>query len=167
MKVRPYTPDDIPAIGLVHAASRRAAYAGLLPAEALGRVTSATQTAHWRDRMATEAEPHALYVAESDDGLEGFALGTADGPTATLAAIHLLPHRHGTGAGQLLHDTVLDDFRAWSCTTAELWVVEGNERAQSFYRRNGWISDGTRSSHELGGVPVAIIRYEIGLTSEA
>jgi len=43
---------------------------------------------------------------------------------------------HGTGAGQGLHDAVVD--RA----PAQLWVLRGNARAISFYTRNGFEFDG-------------------------
>ena len=55
----------------------------------------------------------------------------------------MLPGRHGTGAGQGLHDRLLERLRGLGLHAAELWVVDGNERAQSFYRRNGWTHDGT------------------------
>jgi GNAT superfamily N-acetyltransferase len=150
---------DVDGIGFVHATSRRAAYAGLVPPAALDRITPDTQAAYWRMRLTTESDPHAVHVVVADDDVVGFALGSAEGGAATLHAIHVLPHLHGTGAGQALHDRVLEDFAAWGCRTASLWVVEGNERAQSFYRRNGWSADGGRTAHRLGGVDVPALRY--------
>jgi len=44
-------------------------------------------------------------------------------------------------------------------------VLRGNERAQSFYRRNGWTHDGTTSSHEVGGVDVPVLRYRRPVTN--
>jgi ribosomal protein S18 acetylase RimI-like enzyme len=35
---------------------------------------------------------------------------------------------------------------------ASLWVLEGNERAMAFYRRNGFTADGARADEEFFGV---------------
>ncbi len=167
MEIRPAGPEDAEAIGRVHALSRTAAYDGLVPPQALARVTPESQAAYWAERLAVEADPHAAYVLVVDGTVEGFALGSGVDRTATLHALHVLPRRHGSGAGRALHDRLLDDFAAWGCTTAELWVLEGNERAQSFYRRHGWSHDGTRDTHAVGGVDVPILRYCRPVTTAA
>ena len=63
-----------------------------------------------------------------------------------LWAINVLADHHGTGVAQALLDAALGDDDAY------LWVVEGNERAQSFYRRNGFAVDGGRKRDERLGV---------------
>ena len=158
MELRRATSADADQIGRVHAASRNAAYAGLVPAEALARVTPRSQARVWRERLAEAAEPSAAHVAVVDGTVQGFVMGSAIGETATLDALHVLPVLHGSGAGRLLHDAVLGDFARWGCTTAELWVLEGNERAQAFYRRHGWTHDGGRDVHPVGGADVPILR---------
>jgi GNAT superfamily N-acetyltransferase len=164
MEVRPATADDVPDIGRVHATSRRATYAALVPAAALAAVTPEAQAEHWRLRLATAPPPSAVYVVVADGSLQGFAMGSGHGHTATLDALHVLPSLQGTGAGQRLHDRLVADFVAWGCAVAELWVLEGNERAQSFYLRNGWRADGTRHGHDVGGVDVPAVRYRRPLT---
>ena len=163
MPIRPATSDDLAAVGRVHALSRNAAYAGLLPADALAQVTPARQEAVWRERLADAPERSALLVATYDGEVVGFTQGEARGDVGHLNALHLLPERHGGGAGQALHDALLERFAAWGCTSATLYVVRGNERAQSFYRRNGWTHDGTTSSHEVGGVVVPVLLYRRSL----
>jgi GNAT superfamily N-acetyltransferase len=159
--IRPAFPSDLEDVGRVHALSRNAAYVDLVPAEALARVTPRTQTDVWRHRTAEGTGRSALLVAEIGDAVQGFTFATAsaDPATAELAALHVLPDQHGTGAGQALHDAMLEEVRSWGCTDLELWVLRGNQRAQSFYRRNGWVHDGTTASHDVGGVEVPILRY--------
>lgn len=159
MQIRAATAADVDAVGRVHAESRRAAYVGLVPDRALARLSGAGQAAYWRERLAGEPPPYSLHVVEEAGRVEGFVMGSAEGSTATLVAIHVLPAAQGSGAAQLLHRTVLDDFAGWGCTTAQLWVLDGNERAQAFYRRQGWSADGTRDAHLLGGQEVPILRY--------
>lgn len=155
----PGDPADIAAVGRVHARSRNAAYVGLVPAEALARVTPESQTALWAERMARAPRPHALLLWEHDGEVCGFTLGAASARTGTLMALHLLPALHGTGAGRALHDAMLDRFDDWGCTLAELWVVSGNARAQAFYRRNGWSDTGERGTNDVGGATVANERW--------
>ena len=153
LEIRPATSADLPAVGRVHALSRNAAYAGLLPADALAGHSIA-------------AEPvEALLVASEDGEVVGFTQGEYRDGVGHLNAIHLLPERRGGGAGQALHDALLEQFVAWGCVGATLFVVRGNERAQSFYRRNGWAHDGATSSHEVGGVDVPVPRYRRPVTS--
>jgi ribosomal protein S18 acetylase RimI-like enzyme len=106
-----------------------------------------------------------VYVVREDGTVEGFTMGAAEVQTATLHGIHVLPARHGSGAGQALHDRLVEDFATWGCSAAQLWVLEGNERAQSFYRRNGWALDGGRDVATIGGAGVPILRYRRPVTS--
>ena len=166
MRVDEASPDDTDVarvVGALHAASRAAAYAGLVDAAALARVTPERQAAVWRDRLAQPHRRATLLVATTDQGEPvGFAHGCTDGPPAAeaqLDAIHVLPEHLGRGAGPLLLEAAVARFAAWGCSGAWLWVVEGNERAQAFYRREGWTHDGTRESHEVGGSIVPILRY--------
>jgi ribosomal protein S18 acetylase RimI-like enzyme len=159
LEIRPATSADLPDVGRIHALSRNAAYAGLLPADALARVTPERQEAVWRERVADAPAQSALLVASGDGEVVGFTQGESRDGVGHLNAIHLLPERQGSGAGQALHDALLARFVAWGCISATLYVVRGNERAQSFYRRNGWTHDGTTSSHEVGGVDVPVLRY--------
>ena len=94
-----------------------------------------------------------------DSRVIGFVCGSGSGLVATLHALHVLPQWHGSGAGQSLHDAIVGQFRAWNCSTAQLWVLDGNTRAVAFYRRNGWAPDGGRDANDIGGSVVPIARY--------
>jgi ribosomal protein S18 acetylase RimI-like enzyme len=165
MLIRAYDEADLDRVGWVHSRSRQAAYAGLVPSEALDKVTPEEQARVWRERLASLSGPHAMVVAEVDGLVVGFALGhgDGDGDGAELNAIHVLAAQHGSGIGQALLERVVEEFRRWGVASAHLWVVAGNERAQAFYRRNGWRHDGTRSRHQVGGAEVPILRYRLAL----
>jgi predicted GNAT family N-acyltransferase len=45
---------------------------------------------------------------------------------------------HGTGAGSALLEAVVDPEES-----AALWVADPNPRAQAFYRKHGFVGDGT------------------------
>ena len=67
----------------MHAVSRNAAYAGLLPADALAQVTPARQEAVWRERLADAPAQSTLLVATYDGAVIGFtrARRAATSPT--------------------------------------------------------------------------------------
>ena len=163
MHVRPGDPDDVEDVGRLHALSRRAAYAHLVDADALRLLTTESQAGFWQDRLRADPPPNALFVVETTRGVEGFTYGSARGQQATLHAIHVLPDMLGSGAGQLLHDRLLEQFTHWGCTQAELSVLSGNDRAQAFYRRNGWLPDGRGAEHAIGGVTVPVVGFRRAL----
>lgn len=172
MHVRDWQDDDLPTIGRLHAESRHHAYADLVAPAALARVSSATQEAVWHARWAdlrdgaAQGRPYVALVAEKDGKAVGFAvafvLGRLDeGSGAELNALHVLPSHHGTGVAHALMDAVVDAMTSWDVATAHLFVLEGNERAQAFYRRTGWVLCGPAGTHDVGGAEVPVLRYEL------
>jgi ribosomal protein S18 acetylase RimI-like enzyme len=162
MMIRRYHDGDLPQVGHVHAVSRHAAYAELVPADALAQVTPHAQTAAWQVRLAALATPYEMFVAVDDDTVVGFALALAHpGEAAELNAIHVLPEHQGTGVGRALMAAVVATFTDWGVADAHLHVVDGNERAQAFYRRAGWHLRGSAGTHEIAGAVVPVLEYRL------
>jgi GNAT superfamily N-acetyltransferase len=55
-----------------------------------------------------------------------------------LYVLYVVAAEHGTGAGAALLDTVIGAHES-----AALWVADPNPRAQAFYRKHGFVPDGT------------------------
>ena len=55
-----------------------------------------------------------------------------------LHSLYIDPSALGQGIGHTLMNHALSTFAAWGCERANLWVLEGNSRAISFYERQGW-----------------------------
>jgi len=174
VRIRDWQDDDLPTIGRLHAASRQHAYAALVDPAALARVSPASQEAVWRSRWedlrtkADQGQPHVALVAEADGEAVGFAVAFApaesgEGAGAELNALHVLPSHHGTGVAQALMDAVVTALRAWDVSSAHLLVLEGNARAEAFYRRSGWVLRGPAGTHDVGGSRVPVLRYELRL----
>lgn len=79
---------------------------------------------------------------------------TDDG--AELVAIHSLPEGWGTGLGQAMLETALDQIGSG---TVFLWAFRENQRARRFYEKHGFRWDGSERISEFdGAVEVRYVR---------
>jgi GNAT superfamily N-acetyltransferase len=65
----------------------------------------------------------------------------APAETVKLFQFHVDPDHWRSGVGTALHTACVEQWRADSRRTAVLDVHAGNERAQAFYARQGWVPD--------------------------
>lgn len=113
-------------------------YTGRLPQEILDarrRDPVAERTARWEQRIADGT----TWVAEHDGALVGFVSagpGRDEPKTLELMALYVRARIHGTGVGHALMEAAIGDQPAY------LWVLEGNDRAITFYQRHGFRLDG-------------------------
>ena len=96
-------------------------------------------------------------VAERDGDLIGIAmsgppLDAAAAWTKQLFVLYVYAADHGRGAGAALLDAVVDPEES-----AALWVADPNPRAQAFYRKHGFVADGT-TQVEYGVREVRMVR---------
>ncbi|WP_410574864.1 GNAT family N-acetyltransferase [Amycolatopsis sp. cmx-4-61] len=131
--------------------SWQAAYAGLIPADFLARLSASSRAAAWARRIGDGGR---VLVAEEDGAVAGFA---AFGP-GQLYALYLLPEYWGRGLGRALHDRVVAEM---SGDSAILWVLATNERAKAFYVRQGWVDDDARQTETIddGRVTLEEMRF--------
>ena len=166
--MRPATPADADAIGRVQVETWRVAYQGLLPDDVIARFDVEARQRLWRDGLARVPRPgSATFVAELDGEVVGFAsVGRSREDEAEtegeLYAIYLHPSRWDQGIGRALLERAEESMRAYGFERAILWVMEGNERGERFYRAAGWQHDG-RKVDAFQGVEVAELRYRKAL----
>ncbi|NCD17448.1 MAG: GNAT family N-acetyltransferase [Actinobacteria bacterium] len=120
-------------------------YRGLMPDEVLddpGFV--AARERFWSAALTDERyRENRVAVAERDGELVGVAMSgpPLDARSAwarQLYVLYVYVADHGTGAGPALLEAVVDPEES-----AVLWVADPNPRAQAFYRKHGFDSDGT------------------------
>ena len=166
--VRLATAEDGDAIGEIQVETWRAAYRGLLPAEAIEGFDVEGRQRMWREGLARTPRPgSATFVVEDDGEPVGFAsVGAARDEDAEhdgeLYAIYLHPSRWSTGIGRALLQRAEESLRTSGFREALLYVLEGNERAIRFYELAGWEPDG-RKVEEFQGATVNELRYRKAL----
>jgi ribosomal protein S18 acetylase RimI-like enzyme len=136
--LRPATPEDTAGLARISVDSWRVAYRGLVPQDYLDALTYEEREQGWVGRLGQAGlEPWVLLVdgriggfvtlveARPDDG--GPAVGELEG-------IYLHPNLFGLGLGRRLMELALERLLARGHTEAVLWVLDGNRRAERFYR---------------------------------
>lgn len=111
---------------------------------------------HWNQLVADHAAPKALLLAETDDGVLGFAAVHPEDGELFLLFVH--PDHAGRGFGGRLLDAAHAEIRAGGRRQAYLYTHELNARAIAVYRRAGYRPDGTDRTTEFRGIPLRELR---------
>lgn len=164
MQIRPATPDDAHGIAVVHVRAWQEAYRGLMPQPVLDELSIAEREAGWARILADSDRPSQTIVAERDGAIAGWAsfgaARDAEAPgSGELWGIYAHPDAWSTGVGHALITAVENALREDGHETAYLWVLDGNERAASFYERHGWASDGARKVDHRPGLELHELRH--------
>ena len=160
--VRLASVDDADAIGRIQVETWRAAYAGLMPDEVIARFDAEARQRLWRAWFERPWPGSAVFVAVHDGDVVGFANSgpcREDVRAGELYAIYVRPPSWGTGAGRALIQRVEEWLRSAGFGEAILWVLEGNDRAERFYRAAGWEHDGGSKVDNFQGATVTELRY--------
>ncbi|HKB34553.1 MAG TPA: GNAT family N-acetyltransferase [Candidatus Dormibacteraeota bacterium] len=101
----------------------------------------------WRQAVTSRLR----FVAVLDDQVVGMAAGGESNVTGTAALTSLWvdPGARGRGVGDRLVTAVLEWAKAEGFSQVLLWVTEGNSRAESLYRRNGFSRSGDEITEPL------------------
>jgi len=93
----------------------------------------------WRDRLGSRAQ----FVAELDGAVVGTAGGyPVDAAVAELISMWVAPLARGKGAGDGLVAGVVGWAEDGGFESIQLWVANGNDRAEALYRRCGFARTG-------------------------
>lgn len=161
--LRSAQPADAIDLARMHVRAWQVAYRGLLFDELLDSL----QPAEWAERYVfADEDPSkpATVVALEGEAICGFATtgpcaDDARAGTGELMALYVDPDRQGLGVGRALIEQARARLARQGFAQACLWVLAGNERAERFYRIDGWSADGTRRPAKTPGFSVEDIRY--------
>lgn len=152
--IRSMQPCDIAQKAAVDCQAWRESYAGLLDAGYL------TQRTAQRCMELALHTPHDVLLAQVDGKTVGFAAygparGTNEAGLAEVYALYVLKDYQGRGIGRDLINECLN--RLSSYPRCILWVLQNNCKAIAFYRRRGYVPDGSRKRLRLGS-EVTVLR---------
>ncbi|WP_324012361.1 GNAT family N-acetyltransferase [Microbacterium sp. JZ37] len=156
IEIRRARPDDARGLAEVHIRTWRIAYAHLLPAETLSRLSVPARARRWERILRQNRNP--TWIALEGARVLGFASsGPARDPEPPaereLYALYLDPDRHGSGVADALIREAIGDRPAY------LWVLAGNARAIRFYEKHGFTLDGVeRVEDAADGTPLPELR---------
>ena len=160
--VRPATSADADAIGRIQVETWTAAYAGLLPQETIDAFDVSARQAMWREGLGAlrgrEARRSWRSSRTRSSASRPSAPSYSEDGTGELYAIYVDPSNWGHGAGRALIERAEASLRESGFPKALLWVLEGNERAERFYRAAGWEHDGEKEDDFQGAI-VTELRY--------
>jgi GNAT superfamily N-acetyltransferase len=168
LTVRSAVAEDADAIGRVQVETWRVAYRGLMPDEVIAGFDVAARQRLWREGFARRPRPgSATFVAELEGEIVGFAsVGRSRDEDVEaegeLYAIYLRPSCWDQGIGRALLERAEESMRSFGFERAMLWVMEGNERGERFYRAAGWERD-NRKVDTFQGAQVSELRYRKAL----
>ena len=150
-EVRAARVEDAAEIAQVNVQSWRETYRGLMPDEVLDDAGFVGARERFWTAILSEERFRALLVvvAERDGEMIGIGMaGPPEDPEAAWAVhlyvLYVLAAEHGSGAGAALLDAVIDAHE-----TAALWVADPDPRAQAFYRKHGFVADGTVNHEDV------------------
>jgi GNAT superfamily N-acetyltransferase len=152
MELRLAVPTDALAVAQIHVRAWQAGYRGLLPDGYLDGLRAEDRAARY---TFGSADGPRTTVAITGGAIIGFATIYQ----AELTALHVDPDAWRQGVGSALIARARADLAAAGITQAHLWLLAGNTRAQQFYERDGWTTDGTRRIDTVWRVEVDELEY--------
>lgn len=156
-------------MAVVHVRAWQVGYRGLMPDAYLDGLRPEDRATRYTFGDARPERPATIVAVDDDEEICGFATtgpardADADG-AGELMALNVDPEVWGHGVGRLLIAEARERLRAGGHADAILWAMEGNDRADRFYRVDGWTPDGTRRTEEIWGISANERRYRRALT---
>jgi GNAT superfamily N-acetyltransferase len=160
------------AVADVHVRAWQEAYRGLIPDEYLDALDPRDRATRYTFEADDPAAPTTVIAVDGAGDGEEQILGftticpsrDADAPgLGEVVALYVDPERYRGGVGRVLMAEARRRLREAGFTEALLWVLDGNDRATSFYEREGWTPDGARRVEHPYGVVSNVSRFRRSL----
>jgi ribosomal protein S18 acetylase RimI-like enzyme len=134
--LRPATAGDVDAVTAVFHQGWHEVHPGRVPDGLTERRTKEA----FRERVSQRiAETDETTVADVDGEIAGFVMVNEDGEAEQ---VYVDRARRGSGVAALLLTEAERQIAAAGHDVAWLVVVRGNDRAQAFYAKQGWVDEG-------------------------
>ena len=150
--------DDLLEISNIYENSWKYAYKGIIPQDYLDSIP----TGRWVSGI-DKFRMNNLVMIENEH-----IIGTASisksrwqqySDYGEIISIYFLPAYMGKGYGQHLLKKCIDELYMRGYNEIPLWVLEDNQRARSFYEKNGFILSDEEMLSSIGGKDLKEIMY--------
>jgi len=157
--IRLATIDDAEAIARIHVQTWQIAYAGIVPAEHLAKLSEKERALWWREHLAQQRS--VTLVAVNDREILGWI---SFGPSrdedsvekSEIYAIYVQPRDWSRGIGQRLLKEA--ELRLPQEREVTLWVLQENARALRFYQAAGYQIDSQEKPITFGDTVLTELR---------
>jgi ribosomal protein S18 acetylase RimI-like enzyme len=175
------------AVAEVHVRSWQDAYRELMPAEFLAGLDPRDRAGRYAFEAGEGAPTTVVAVGRAADGEDpsltnrevrpGSSPSTGEpvigfvtfGPSrdpdtvgmGEIYALYVDPGRYEGGVGRMLMAHARRRLKEQGLDAAVLWVLIGNERAASFYEREGWVADGATRQEQPYGIVSHVRRFHL------
>ena len=152
--------DDLLEISNIYESSWKYAYKDIIPQDYLDSIP----TGHWASSINKNGMNN-LVVIEN-----GRIIGTASicksrwqqySDYGEIVSIYFLPAYMGKGFGQHLLKRCIEELNILGHDKILLWVLEDNQRARSFYEKNGFSCSEIYLNDNIGGKDLREVMYYI------
>ena len=152
--------DDLLEISNIYESSWKYAYKDIIPQDYLDSIP----TGHWASSINKNGMNN-LVVIEN-----GRIIGTASicksrwqqySDYGEIVSIYFLPAYMGKGFGQQLLKRCIEELNILGHDKILLWVLEDNQRARSFYEKNGFSCSEIYLNDNIGGKDLKEVMYYI------
>ena len=153
---------DVDALVRIQSDTWRAAYAGLVPAEALAHLTTPEASAAWRAAVGAGGGHH-VFVASEGEWTVGFCAaayygGENGAAIAEVSTLLVEPRWSRRGHGGRLLAAAADALRGHGASAGWAWVPEADAASRAFYAHAGWEADGAVRGLDTGAGTLREIR---------
>lgn len=162
--IREAVPEDAAGIAWVNIRTWQTAYAGLFPEDQLKKLDGNFErmAENWGRRIADQETPLALYVAEDDGEVIGFAGGEAERSgdwsfEGELSVIYILDRYQKQGIGRKLVKAVSQTLLDQGMHSMIVWVLKDSPY-RGFYEALGGVYVGEQD-HEVWGEKYQVLGY--------
>ena len=162
MHIRDATALDALLISRIIARSWRGAYQGLIDPVYLSRLPEE----YWLPAMRGWLSSGRLYGCIAEENGEpmgsiiyGRGRDEDHADWGEIVSLYVLPEKMAQGVGSSLLNKAMKALQAEGYDRVYLWCIAGNERADAFYRRHGFIPSVDRVDYRIGSGNVTDIRF--------
>ena len=136
LEIRVAAIDDARGVAIVHVASWQTAYRGLMTDDLLDGLSVEQREGGWRRIIGDQNAAAHTIVADRDGDIVGwasFGSGRDEGASeqGELWGLYAHPNAFSTGVGHALISAVDTALRQEGFSSAYLWVLDGNDRADA------------------------------------